>query len=164
MKYFIYSLPRSGSAWLSVFLSGKDSYCFHEPFVDGDPANLYGISILRNEYIIGAIDTSAYFRNDMSVIDCSKFVLIRPISDIKASFAKLGWPSDWDFQLEKFREATSGLTPIYYTRLFDIAYLREIWKQVIGTEFDEERALTLIEMNIQRDWKAVKRRYVAAHS
>ena len=58
MNFFIFSLPRSGSAWLSVFFTHGNAFCYHEPLAESQP-----LSVLFNRPgIVGAIDTLAYTR------------------------------------------------------------------------------------------------------
>ena len=91
MNFFIYSLPRSGSAWLSQFLTGPDSYCYHEPFSDD-----LGVRQKCTESIIGAVDTSAFQFHKGAHIEmgAKPYVLVRDPSEVAFSLAKLGVVAD----------------------------------------------------------------------
>lgn len=158
-RFFIYTLPRSGSAWLSNFFSHRNSFCFHEPLADGDYIHLMSNMSNRLEPVVGAIDTSAYqrpFKPEEFV--CKKFVLHRPLCDIKQSLKLRGWVMDMDKEAERFYKVAGNLPAIYYTMLFNVDYLERLWELIVGDGFDKQRAQQLVEMNVQREFTAIKRR------
>lgn len=150
-SFFIFALPRSGTAWLATFLSGPKSYCFHEPTADRTPAE-WAVHATARSGIVGAIDTAAYLNPDaiLEAIPRARIcVLLRDPLEITRSCKKLGY--FFNGYVERFRlEAISG-ERIEYAQLRDIAYLRDLWARLIGTTFDEERAQQLLEMNVERD-------------
>jgi hypothetical protein len=156
-KFFIFSLPRSGSSWLSVFLSGPGSYCYHEPFADGGTPRLYSLWDKRPEECVGAIDTSGHQRTTIPACD-SYFVLHRHKHDIESSLRRKGWVLNIDTEIQKLdaAERTFECLSIRYNRLTEISYLESIWYSITaGLPFDKERAEYLIEMNIQRKFANV---------
>jgi hypothetical protein len=144
--FFIHSLPRSGSAWLSVFLTGPDSFCYHEPFAKPDWRERMQ---RRPETIVGAVDTLAHRLGKVNGF--REYALVRDIAEIKRSADRLCYGIDAMGALDQFTQATSGMPVIYYDRLHDIGYLADLWQEFIGTPFDKERAELLAQMNIQRD-------------
>jgi hypothetical protein len=148
-NFFIFSLPRSGSAWLSVFLTHGNSFCYHEPLAERQPLSV----LFDRPGIVGAVDTLAYTRPEIRNAYRS-FVLERDISDIEKSSHKCG--VQYKAPVKEFDAATSGLESINYHKLDQINYLERIWHRVVQTEFDRPRALQLIEMNIQRDLQRFK--------
>lgn len=134
MKYFIFALPRSRSAWLSVFLG-----CYHELTAEPD---------WRNRQVNGAVDTGA-FRNPAEVYrafpSARYFSLYRDPLEINASAQKLG--SSFDATTKTLPEHQR----IEAARLSDLDYLEQLWARIHGTPFDRDRAALLTEMNIQRD-------------
>ena len=160
-RFFIFSLPRSGSAWLSVFLSGPDSYCYHEPTADMPYPHWAGHIAHRRETVVGGVDTRAYQYAAglmLSLPEARFLSLVRDPAEINASVHKLGYSFDAPTEREKLDALQ--LDPIHYENLRDIEYLCALWAHLIGTPFDEERAQHLIEMNIQRDVK----RFMARHT
>jgi hypothetical protein len=150
-RSFIYSLPRSGSAWLSLFLTGRDSFCFHEPTAEIDVGMLFSS---RPEPVVCGVDTGAYLvAPDIGrVLGARCFVLRRDIADIQKSLQQAGFSSvDAKIEAVKFDKVTAGMAVIEYHRLPDAAYQREIWEAVIGLKFDAVRAAAISGMNIQRD-------------
>ena len=153
MRFFIFSLPRSGSAWLANFLSGSQVFCFHEPLaespIEGLPA------LLERPYpVVGAIDTLAYTRAreiKRTLKDTQFYVLYRDLEEIAASSAACGLTYDPLPQFQAFTAAARGCRAIHYCRLWDVRYLCELWSTIVGGGFDETRARQLIEMNVQRD-------------
>lgn len=157
-RFFIFSLPRSGSSWLSVFLSGPGAYCYHEPFADGGWIQLYEKWDRRSERVVGAIDTSAHQRNLGLQPDVNYFVLWRDKSAIQSSMRLRGWVMDLDSEISKLTRATVNCIPLYYNYLNEVNYLENIWGSIVGLPFDRERAEYLIEMNVQRKFASVKAR------
>jgi hypothetical protein len=146
-------MPRSGSAWLSNFLTFKDSFCYHEPLIEAPPEDLIHKFSERPEAVVGAVDTgAAHFKARLPKI--STFLLVRDEDHAKHSAWKLGlkWvPS---------RKAVFSVGgPCFeYEKLFDLGYLRDVWDSITGLPFDEERARLAIGMNVQADIKALVKR------
>lgn len=141
-RFFIYSTPRSGSAWLSNFLTYSGSFCQHEPLVNG--------GMYYPDYpVSGAIDTGAAFIGYAPPEGVDIFYLARDHIEVKASLVKAGL-SAYDLSAYK-----SGFR---YRDLFDINYLEVLWGIVTGLPFDRDRAEMLIEMNVQRSIPAIKNR------
>ena len=135
-RFFIYSTPRSGSAWLSTFLTYGGSYCQHEPLAKGALAFApYPVS--------GAIDTGASFINYFPPEGVRVFSLHRDLGEVRKSLSRIGLP-DYDFSNYRF----NGFC---YERIGDIDYLEHVWDEITGLPFDRARAEALIEMNIQRE-------------
>lgn len=151
-SFFIFSLPRSGSSWLSVFLSGSDSFCYHEPTADLSPIEWREAAIQRPEAIVGAIDTGAMYYADKiwdSIPKAKFFSLCRDTFEIDKSCRWHGL----EFDAFKEREKLDVLKHerILYSKFGDIGYMEEVWDRVIGTKFDSERAKIIMEMRIERD-------------
>ena len=145
MNFFIFATPRSRSAWLSVFLTGKDSFCYHELTVEDGWKNT---PTLRDEKVVGAVDTLASLYPDTvyaAFPKASFFTLERDRNEINASIKKLG------FDLDARQIVLPKHNRIYFDKLNDVGYLAEIWSMIIGEGFDAERAKMLIDMNVQRD-------------
>jgi hypothetical protein len=130
----VYSTPRSGSAWLSIFLTYGGSFCQHEPLANG---GMY----FPDYPVSGAIDTGAAFIGYKPPEDVHVFHLARYHSEVTASLQRIGLPT---YDLSAYR---SGFR---YRDLFDIEYLEVLWGLVTGLPFDRERTEMLIEMNVQR--------------
>lgn len=143
--FFIFSLPRSGTAWLSTLLTARDSFCFHELTAEN---NWQTLPQTRPERTVGAVDTGAYL-NPQAVYKAfptaTYFTLYRRPAQINESAAKLGINYD----------ATQHVLPqhsaLYYDDLNNLNCVRSLWHRVIGEGFDEQRTRQLMEMNIQRD-------------
>ena len=134
--FFIFSQVRSGSSWLSIFLTGPDSYCYHEPTADYSVSEWKSVACKRPEKVIGAVDTGAYYF----------------AHSIHAAFPKSRFFTLCRGELPEHLVCLNH-EQILYSMLNDLEYLDELWDNIIGTPFDSERAKTLIEMRIQRDTK-----------
>ncbi len=132
----MYSTPRSGSAWLSNFLTYGGSFCQHEPLA-------YGKGVYFPEYpVSGAIDTGAAFIKYVPPEGVEVFHLTRPYWEVTESLKKIGLPS---YDLSAYK---SGFQ---FRDLFDIDYLEILWGLVTKLPFDRLRTEALLEMNVQRN-------------
>lgn len=157
-EFFIYSLPRSGSAWLSLFLSQPGSYCYHEPLADGGWSDLIERWESRPEPCVGAIDTSAHQRSPASIGVCKKYVLLREPREILASLRTKGYHMDLDMEMERLQFVTRDCIPIHYRLLHDLEYLEVLWTGITRQPFDAERTERLVEMNVQRTISSLRER------
>lgn len=160
-SFFIFGLPRSGSSWLSVFLSGRDSFCYHEPTADARPEEWTTAAYQRPESIVGAVDTGAYLYADLvraAMPNAQFFVLLRDPDEINVSSHKCGI-SGYDAWAEHSRLTALPFPRLHHESLRELNYLESLWDRVIGTKFDAERARQLLEMNVQRDVQ----RFIAKH-
>lgn len=133
MKFLIYAMPRSGSAWLANFLTYDGLVCHHDP--------LGRMSFDEVNALDAAIDTGAYLFPGRLNAERS-FALVRNREASNLSLKKIGLPMISEYQgLE--------LPTFFYERLFDIGYLQDLWAQVRGEGFDAERARMLIDLNVQ---------------
>lgn len=146
MDFLILSLPRSGSAWLSNFLTYEDVFCFHEIALESN--------LVRTAPICGAVDTMLYLSN---LTAPKMFVLRRNYVDIRHSLRKLT-PHVFDDDIGRFEARTKNLTAIHYELLFNIDYLATVWSYFSLMPFNSARAKQLIEMNVQRDFEALVKR------
>lgn len=142
-RFLIYSTPRSGSAWLSNFLTYGGSFCQHEPLADGG-------GIYFPDYpVSGAIDTGAAILGYIPPDGVEVFHLCRNKQEVADSLKRIGLPT---YDLSRYK---SGFQ---YRDLFDIDYLEIVWGVVTKLPFDRNRAEMLIEMNVQRSISALTHR------
>lgn len=159
-RFFIYSLPRSGTSWLANWFTWRNSFCYHEPFADGNVLHLRERATSRPEAIIGAIDTTSYLRSDIQELfePHDSFVLIRSYRDIQRSVNEMGIKVDCAAEFDKLMLATKRMRPVFYEQLASAEYRKLLWMTVIGEDYDEERTNLLWEMNVQRSLSAVSHR------
>lgn len=154
MKYLIYAMPRSGSAWLANFLTFGESFCFHEPLAQGM------VDLPAVAPIVGAVDTGAFYIEGEGLHADRHFRLVRNASDVRRSLRRLRLPVAG---VAQFSADTAHLETLEYERLFDVEYLRDVWSRVVGTTFHVERAQQLTETHVERDLAMlaahVRRRY-----
>jgi ABC-type transport system substrate-binding protein len=140
VKFFIYSTPRSGSAWLANFLTYGGSFCQHEPLSSGE--------IVFADYpVSGAIDTGASFIGYLPPEGVKTYHLYRNPAEVKISLRRAGLPI---YPMDDYRMGFE------YGKLFDVGYLEYVWGEITGLPFDKTRAEMLIDLNVQRDIPALK--------
>lgn len=144
--FLILALPRSGSAWLSNFLTHGDCFCYHEL-----AAERPDLELERQAPVTGVVDTGIWMLPKRLPAGVRLYGLRREPRHVARSLRRAELDADPDYQL--FREITRDLITFEYERLFDIAYLRGVWRTIAGPQsmFHEERARRLISMNVQRD-------------
>lgn len=133
-RFFIYSTPRSGSAWLSNFLTYGGSFCQHEPLAERKFE-------FKDYPVSGAIDTGAALIGYVPPDGTEVFHLARDKGQVKASLERIGLKA---YDLSAYK---SGFK---FNDLFDLDYLEVLWGLVTHLPFDRDRAEMLIEMNVQR--------------
>lgn len=151
-RYFIFSLPRSGTSWLSLFLSGPDSYCYHEPTADHRPEEWCVLAREREERIVGAVDTGAMYFPELiwdALPTTNFYCLYRSPYEVQRSMRWNHLEFNAFTEIEKLKALRHE--PILYSKFDDIGYLEEVWARVIGTRFDTERARMFMEMRVERD-------------
>lgn len=144
--FLILSLPRSGSAWLANFLTWGDCFCYHEL-----AAERPGLDLERQAPVTGAIDTGIWMLPKQLPAGVRLYGLRREPRRVSRSLRAVDLPVDPDYDL--FREMTRDLVTFEYERLYDVDYLRGVWRTIAGpnSQFHSERARRLIPMNVQRD-------------
>lgn len=168
MKLFhIICLPRSGSAWLSVFLSHGNAFCFHDLLADVEVGQLAWRYINRKESVVGSVETGSYITDPSPSLPPSTqyFYIHRDWKEVEESWAKLGYgvvnvKEEHDKMLAMAKNL--GARRLEYSKFSSLTYLSWIWGTVVGTGFDAERAAYLIEMNITRDLQKIVHRAVEA--
>jgi hypothetical protein len=133
MKFLVYAMPRSGSTWLANFLTADGLVCHHDP--------LGRMSFEEANRLDAAVDTGAYLFRDRMQAERS-YALVRRVADCNRSLLRLGLAPGAEYQ-------GMEMPTFFYERLFDIGYLAELWAQIRGPGFDEERARMLIDFNVQ---------------
>lgn len=151
MDFIIYALPRSGTAWLSNFLTYGNSFCYHDPFppfILPTQANHTGfITTLGHKLKVPAAKSS--------------FALIRNPEDIELSCQRLKIANtETPETIRDFEFLTRTMPKFYYEELFDIEYLRRLWKTVVGPGFHEARASALIDLRVEADLVRYAAKYV----
>jgi len=145
LKYIIVGLPRSGTTWLSHFLSIDECQCLHDPsaFFSKQEMSLFNG---------GLCDTGLWFDMDWCREKTRKLIVIeRPIEDVNKSLTKLKFPLVTKYFYERFMKV-KGLADyiIYFDSLFvseDEA--REFWEFVYPEiPFDKDRWKELSKIKI----------------
>jgi hypothetical protein len=157
--FFIYSLPRSGSAWLSLFFSQPGSFCYHEPLADA--GDIFERMAVRSEPCVGGIDTSAYLNTLKIPENVKVYYLWRDWRDIQQSSLRMGFDIDVETEQKRFFANLPSLHPkitIKYKDLDSLDYLELLWTEIVGEGFDRERAEYLVEMKVERSLESVMKR------
>ena len=159
-QFFIYSLPRSGSSWLSQFLSMPGSFCYHEPLADHTLPDILDKMETRPEPCVGLIDTSAHQKDLAKLENCNYYVIHRDLQEIDKSLKLKGWVINIQEEQKKLHlaSAAAGCINLHYKWFNDLGYLRNVWDSIVDSPFDQERAEYLMEMNVQREFASVKKR------
>lgn len=160
-------LPRSGSAWLSVFLSHGNSFCFHDLLADVGADQLVWRYMKRKEEVVGSIETATYKTDPTPSLPPSTqfFYIHRDWKEIEESWRRLGGGGiDVLEEYEKMLTMVKNLDArrLDYSKFSSLTYLSWVWGTVVGSGFDAERAEYLIEMNITRDVQKIVHRAVGA--
>ena len=149
MNYFVIGLPRSRTAWLSVFLSQSGNYCHHE-----------GLNGCRNtddyKRKIGANGDSS---TGLMMFDVHKIYPGAPIVIIEKNNVELksciAWcnntyMADSKNHIKRIKGLMDNIKGLRVKQCEINDRLPEIWEHLIGTPWDDNYA-NLQNFNIQSD-------------
>lgn len=133
IKYIIAGLPRSGTTWLSVFLTTDDCVCLHDPFASYTPEELA-------KWEGGITDTALWFYDEWCKLNTTKFILIkRKEEDVIAALDQKGLPPLPDSIYEIFVNKQAD-KEIEFSDLFKEETLRDLWNYIYPEkEFPREK-------------------------
>lgn len=158
--FFIFSLPRSRTAWLANFLTHGDAHCFHEALISCHRASdLRPIFEEAKKPIVGNSDClNALVADDLlTAFPESRLVVIeRNIEEVEESLSALG---SWDRSMIAWMreglehvKAKHGPLVVPYETLGTPDGCKQVWDHCIGgTPFDYARWETLDALNVQVD-------------
>jgi hypothetical protein len=141
-----------------MFLSQPGVFCIHEPLANEE--ELMDQMTRRPEEVVGAIDTSAYAEPPKLPSEVQTFILWRDWQDVEQSSLRMGFDVDVRTQ-QRILTMNVPMSPgntIRYKDLGNLNYLETLWKEIVGTEFDRERAEYLVEMRVERSVESIVRR------
>jgi hypothetical protein len=167
-NFFILSLPRSRTAWLSAFLTQSQVYCHHEAFMDiptiKDPWNFYRSMMANDKYQYVGDSSSGcviFYDKIKELFEGSKIVvLIRNHEAVVNSLIRLGikFPLIANVSREierwgcKLQELSKTEFTIRYDQLNDRNKMKQLWGYLFpDIKFDRNRFDLFMGLNIQRD-------------
>jgi len=147
MNYFVIGLPRSRTAWLSVFLSQSGNYCHHE-----------GLNGCRNiEAYKKKIGTNGDSSTGLMLFDIHTLYPDAPIVIIEKNDIELQSSINWcrricgSESIDHIKRLNRLLSKVKGLRIQQSEInqrLPEIWAHLIGTPWDDNYA-NLQDFNIQ---------------
>lgn len=155
--FLITGLPRSRTAWMSVFCTTGDALCYHEPI-----AKLRDISelpaLFQSEFYkhVGISDSTLGFFLDwiLSHIQPRTLIIERDPQEVSASLLRLGLPDTNFVEMLSEKLAASKAHPLVMWVPFDALNSKRVmqkifWHLMPGAAFDEERYEQLSKMEIE---------------
>ena len=137
IKFIIGGLPRSGTTWLSVFLTTDDCICLHDPS-----------AYLEKEKLMawrgGICDTGLWFLEDWCKENTDKFILIdRNVEEVSVALDKMGLPQIPSYILDKFATVIPNRR-YFFEDLYTEELAEELWNYVHPEKpFNRERWVLL---------------------
>lgn len=145
MSFLITGLPRSRTAWLSVFMTAQGEFCYHE----GCNKTKSWDDYLKKMENCGNSDSAIALHENIKTLDCPIVIIERDINEVYESCCKLFKDIYIMETLEKIQENLKdieGLRIPYYN-IND--RLKDIWSYCTDKPYNEEISKQLIKMNIQ---------------
>ena len=140
MSFFVVGLPRSRTAWFSVFLSHDGRYCHHE--------GLNGCkSVQEYRDKIGGDGDSSTGLMLFDSLNAPTVIIERDLAPVR-DYCKRVFGSGGD-ELDFLKARLDGLEGLRvpFGQIDD--RLGEIWEYLIGTPYDDKRGKKLASLNIQ---------------
>jgi hypothetical protein len=120
MRFIIGGLPRSGTTWLSAFLSTDDCLCLHDPSVDQSLEEL-------TSWTGGICDTGIWYYTNWCRSNTDKFILIdKDVQEINKSLGKRSLPEIPPNLVTTFHGIE--VKRFYFELLFTEEGMRELWE------------------------------------
>lgn len=155
LDFIVLSLPRSGSAWISNWLTTDRTLCLHDPFATALPEHWQWDHRRRGISCTGAYLLPGWLRAQR----CSVFVVERDRGVCDASLRALGLPETTDAMVAALAAVDAPRIP--FADLWDEARAKQWWKRIVpGVAFDAIRYRQLRGMNVQDvnrtpDWEVM---------
>lgn len=151
IQFMILALPRSGTAWLSNWMTTPTTRCIHDPLFKYP--NLSQLESLRSEKLLGISDTGIYLKYNSWVRNhpARKVGLIRPRAEVNASLDRMGFRpltvTDYHRTLAALRDLP-GIVMVDWASAMGSA---SVWDHLLpGVPYDDERTQDLLRLNVQR--------------
>jgi len=123
IKFIITGLPRSGTTWLSVFLSTDDCLCLHDPYGTHTPEEL-------GQWEGGVCDTALWYYADWCRVHTDKFIIIdRKVEEVNSSLINLDIVQVPEEFTNIFNNTDSNKR-IYFEDLFTEEIAEELWNYI----------------------------------
>lgn len=147
IDFMLIAAPRSGTAWASVWLTDRNSFCYHDPLWDTHFEDLDRLAVSHERELCGIACTGvANFLDWVVRHPAKKLILHRPRAEVGASAMRTyGWPPPTE-QFFRNLERIPGLHRPW-TDLWENP--REIWEYLMPDPFDAHRHAVLRRLNIQ---------------
>jgi len=163
--FLITGLPRSRTAWMSVFCTTVNSLCYHEPIAR--MRQVEDLELLLNKptpKFVGASDSALGFFLPWIMENLKPRVVIidRPIEHVRRSVAELGVPHTnyidvLKQHLLRFRHHPDVLWIPFHALEEQRMVEKAFWHLLPGEIFDVERYELLAKMNITVTLQSVMR-------
>lgn len=154
--FIVFSLPRSRSKWLSVWLAAQGARVGHDLGIE---CGSVGDFLARLGALEGTCETGAMFgwRLLRAMLPRARFITIhRPKAEVLASLARFGLRG-LEEEIER-REAMlqviaqqPGTMSFHYDELDELEACQRLWIQTIGPGFCPEQWLEYDRCNVQVD-------------
>lgn len=139
----VLSAPRSGSTWISNYLTTDTTLCLHDPLWQHHYSELDAI---ESDKTLGVACTGlALFPDFVNAHPARKIILHRDLAEVDVSLMKIGLTPcspQWEGVLSQIRGVH-----LNWTEMFDEP--RNIYEYLLNKPFDAQRHAQLREINVQ---------------
>lgn len=141
VDFIVTGLPRSGTTWLSVFLTTDDCICLHDPTAE------YSLDILK-DWEGGICDTGIWYYDTWCKEHTDKIILIdRKEEDVIVAMKAFSLSLPEEVYREFQEKKHSFKNVIYFENLFTEEAAEDIWTYIYPDKpFNKNRWLHLKEI------------------
>jgi hypothetical protein len=151
IEFMVLSAPRSGSTWVSNWLTTADSLCLHDPILEYTPEELDRIECDRT---LGLSCTAlALLPEFVNAHPARKVIVHRPLGEINRSLESIGLTplgKLWDGALEKI----NGMH-IPFSHLFNTVLCAPVFEYLTHRLHDRARHAHLCRMHIDPEFTRI---------
>ena len=146
LEFIVTGMPRSGTTWVSNWLTTDNTLCIHDPVYK---YKLDELDAIKTNKKLGISCTGMWRFNDFLKSHPSKKIIIhRDINEINDSLAnEMGVPTVTEAEVESLWNI-QGIH-VSFLDLFNPIIAKDIYEYLLEKPFDSERHSYLIEINVQ---------------
>ena len=145
MNFLILGLPRSRTAWLANFLTYDGLFCYHEAINGCESIDEYKEKVQGK----GDSNTGLMLFDFEKHFPDTKIIVIDSDINSAVRFGREVFNTDIEIEMTIAKKRLDNIKG-FHVKLEDInSRLREIWEYVSDTEFNQERANILIDLDVK---------------
>lgn len=150
IEFMVIAAPRSGTTWVSNWLTTDTTLCLHDPLYQ---IHYEDFDKLESSKVLGISCTGmGYFPDWLNAHPSRKVILHRDLSEINKSMEAIGLPSIE----QNYLDSLSKINGIHVDWMDIFNNPKDIYEYLTGFQFNEERHALLRGIEMQPKFSGLK--------